>query len=376
MAHALVKYFAERRESFSDAQLTEVDSLILSTLAYLYFESGVLGHTDPAQHVPLPAALRGVRRRELFGANWPLYSLMGADTLLTALLESPRFMELEVGGYVSELSSRPAKQFSAITFFLPEGSAYVAYRGTDNSLAGGKEDLNLMFEEGVPSQVRARAYLEDVARKGDSRLYVGGHSKGGHLAEYAALTCDDQTYGRIGRVFNHDGPGFAFAPSARIESDEYAAKLSKTVPGSSVVGMLMEDRSLVRVVRSSGFLFDQHAPMHWVVKDGGFVELDAISPEASVVVATLNGWAASSGVDRRRLFVNTVFDVLGAAGAETWNELGRNCPASVGAIVSALRQLPSDMRDVVFGTLRDIASLVGAETVRHVRRALPVPHAH
>lgn len=68
--------------------------------------------------------------------------------------------------------------------------------------------------------------------------------------------------------------------------------------------------------------------------------------------------------------------MLGAAGAETWNELGRNCPASVGAIVSALRQLPSDMRDAVFGTLRDIASLVGAETVRHVRRALPVPHAH
>ena len=136
MAHALVKYFAERRESFSDAQLTEVDSLVLSTLAYLYFESGVLGHTDPAQHVPLPAALRGVRRRELFGANWPLYSLMGADTLLTALLESPRFMELEVGGYVSELSSRPAKQFSAITFFLPEGSAYVALTRSEERRVG------------------------------------------------------------------------------------------------------------------------------------------------------------------------------------------------------------------------------------------------
>jgi len=371
MAHAFVKYLAERRESFLDAPLTDVDSLVLSTLAYLYFENGVLRHTDPAQRVPLPAALCGIRRRELFGANWFLYSCMGADALLTALLESPRFMELEVGGYVSELSSRPEKQFAAITFFLPEGSAYIAYRGTDNSLAGGKEDLNLMFEEVVPSQASARAYLEDVARKDGSRLYVGGHSKGGNLAEYAALTCDGQTYGRIGHVFNHDGPGFAFAPSARIKSGEYAAKLSKTVPGSSVVGMLMEGRDIVRVVRSSGVLFAQHAPMHWVVKDGGFVELDAISPEASVIVATLNGWAASSGADRRRLFVNTVFDVLGAAGVETWNELGRNCPGSVGAIVSALRQLPSDMQDVVFGTLRDIASLVGAETVKHVRRALP-----
>lgn len=61
MAHAFVKYLAERRESFLDAPLTDVDSLVLSTLAYLYFENGVLRHTDPAQRVPLPAALCGIR---------------------------------------------------------------------------------------------------------------------------------------------------------------------------------------------------------------------------------------------------------------------------------------------------------------------------
>ena len=155
MAHALVKYFAERRESFSDAQLTEVDSLVLSTLAYLYFESGVLGHTDPAQRVPLPAALRGVRRRELFGANWPLYSLMGADTLLTALLESPRFMELEVGGYVSELSSRPAKQFSAITIHMNFQRAYLSFFGTDSSITGWKEDFNMAVLDKIPAQIEA-----------------------------------------------------------------------------------------------------------------------------------------------------------------------------------------------------------------------------
>ena len=51
-------------------------------------------------------------------------------------------------------------------------------------------------------------YLEAVALRLPKRLIVGGHSKGGNLALYAALRAKPAVQERIERVYTHDGPGF------------------------------------------------------------------------------------------------------------------------------------------------------------------------
>ena len=62
-----------------------------------------------------------------------------------------------------------------------------AFRGTDSSLAGWFEDIQLAYSEATPSQLYAQAYLERAARRFGGGLYLGGHSKGGALALYAAV---------------------------------------------------------------------------------------------------------------------------------------------------------------------------------------------
>ncbi len=369
MEHTIVEYLHKQRASLEDVPLSDVDSIILATIAYFNFENGTLARTMPTELVPLPIAICGIAHKDLFGGIW--LERMGGDEFLAALLTSPRFMDLNVGYYVNEVSGHFEKQFAACTFFFPDGSAYAAFRGTDNSLAGWKEDFNLTFMEEVPSQISARTYLEDIAGTDPAHLYVGGHSKGGNLAEYAALTCREQTFAKVERVFNHDGPGFAFKASKRIDEPAYKAKLSKTVPESSVFGMLMESRADYRVVQSTGVLFAQHASTHWVVENGDFVEVGKISPEAAILSSTMNSWAKSYEPEKRELFIDAVYDIFCAADADTWRELSENPSGAALAMAGAVAKLPADMRMTLLHMVRDLAPIVGSETAKHARAHLP-----
>ena len=369
MNSTIVEYLNEQREAFDAVPLNDVDSLVLSTISYFSFEKGAIGRTVPTELMPLPIAICGISHADLFGDIW--LSHMGGDEFLSALLASPRYADLKVGYYANDVSNHFEKQFAAITFFFPDGSAYVAYRGTDNSLAGWKEDFNLTFMEEVPSQVSARTYLEDIADTEPIHLYVGGHSKGGNLAEYAALTCREQTFEKVERIFSHDGPGFAFTPTPRIDSIAYKAKLSKTVPESSVFGMLMESRTDYRVVRASGMLFAQHASTHWVVEGDDFVTLDEISPDAAILSATMNSWAKLYDRDQRELFIDAVYDIFSAAEVDTWREFGENRSVNALAVAEAVAKLPAEMRTTLIGMLRDIAPIMGNEAAKLALTRLP-----
>lgn len=370
MECTIVEYLSEQQASFADVPLNDVDSLILSTIAYFNFEKGAIGRCMPFELVPLPIAVCGISHDDLYGGIW--LSRMGGDDFLKALLASPRFMSLEVGYYINDVSSHFEKQFSAVTFFLPDGSAYAAFRGTDNTLAGWKEDFNLSFMEEVPSQISARTYLEDIADTSPTHLFIGGHSKGGNLAEYAALTCREQTFGKIDRIFNHDGPGFAFMKNERIDSPEYRSKLSKTVPESSVFGMLMENRDDYRVVRATGILFAQHATTHWLIEGNDFITIDAVGPESVIVSSTLTNWAALYDSDKRALLIDAAYDILRATNADSWSELAKDPTGNALAIAEAVAQLPSDMRVTLFRMIRDIIPVLSSEASGHLREKLDI----
>lgn len=369
MPGTIVTYLAEQREPFARVPLNEVDSLILSTVAYFYFEQGALADLPVGERLPLPLALCGVRAADLFGDTW--VSRMGGEPFLHALLESSRFMELSVGDYATETSQADEKQFAALTFFLADGTAYVAFRGTDSSLVGWKEDFNLSYLPEVPSQERARAYLQDVAARFEGALYVGGHSKGGNLAEYAALTCDDDVFERIAGVFSHDGPAFAHEPSARTGDDAYAAKLHKSVPESSVIGMLMEARDCLTIVKASGVLFAQHASTRWAVEDGAFVRADALTPDAEIIGRTVNRWASAYEPAKRELLVNALFAVLSAGDAATWGEWGKDYLGNSRAVLEAAFKLPPDLRNELIGMFGDIAKAFGTEARDAARVGVP-----
>ena len=81
------------------------------------------------------------------------------------MANSNRFGSLFIKKYVNKRDAKEEKQFSAITIIMPDKTAYVAYRGTDNTLVGWKEDFNMSFMDSVPAQKDAVQYLDEVAKE-------------------------------------------------------------------------------------------------------------------------------------------------------------------------------------------------------------------
>ncbi|MBQ4347238.1 MAG: DUF2974 domain-containing protein, partial [Firmicutes bacterium] len=83
----------------------------------------------------------------------------------------------------------------------------MVFRGTDHSLVGWKENFNMSYEDVVPSQRDAMYYLDKMAQEYKGNIRLGGHSKGGNLAIYAAAHCRVKVRERIFAIYNNDGPG-------------------------------------------------------------------------------------------------------------------------------------------------------------------------
>lgn len=340
-------YLAREFETLDERPLGDVDSLALACASY-YRLPPEAASAWGAEGMPVTDLLRA---DWVSGMTEGLWDPDGLSRLLVCMAASPRLRGVRVCHYVEDFDEAAEKQFSACTLLLPSGGAYVSFRGTDNTLVGWREDFNMAFETGVPSQRAATDYLERVAGLVEGPLYVGGHSKGGNLAVYAACTCSDAVSSRLVRVFSHDGPGFT---AETLASDGWRARaglVSKTVPRSSLIGMLFEQQEDYAVVDSSVVGVSQHDPFSWVVEGSDFVRLEGLGRGAGFVDGTLNEWISSMTREEREGFVDTLFSVLSAGGEDTFAALSDNWQTSVPAMLRELGGLEPDRRDHIMRAL-------------------------
>ena len=129
----------------------------------------------------------------------------------------------------------------------------------------------MSYQTPVPAQRSAAEYLRDAARRRRGRLRVGGHSKGGNLAVYAAAHTPQPVQARLEAVYNNDGPGFC---AGALDETGYAAvreRIRTFVPQTSIVGMLLDHEERYTVVRSRQVGLLQHDPFSWQVEWPDFV---------------------------------------------------------------------------------------------------------
>ena len=307
--------------SFEASPLGEVDSLILSQISYMDFEDIV--PQDPSlPPVPLAAAVRQYLQRHR-GELPYLGKILPPETvtLTVRAAKTRRFGALSLCGYVNRINDEKESQFSALTFLSERGRAYLAFRGTDDTLVGWKENFNMSFMMPVPAQLEAVAYLETMATALPGDFYLGGHSKGGNLAVYAAVKCDGRWKNRILAVFNNDGPGF---DRPFVESEEYAAmreRIRTLVPQSSVVGMLLEHEENYEVIQSSASGILQHNAFSWEVLGNRFIHLDSVGEESRLIDSALKEWMQELSPEERAAFVDSLYQTLADTGAKTLTEL-------------------------------------------------------
>lgn len=349
--------------SFAERSFNDVDNLILATLAYLDF-SGIVPSEHEARSVSLRKACSALLNKAHGDVSPYVRSLAKVDTEFVELLcASRRFGDARLGAYADLVDDARSLQFSAIEVTMPQVGTYVSFRGTDSTLVGWRENLMLSFTV-TEAQREAARYLErTLMRLGQKpgAVLVGGHSKGGNLAEYAAVACPEHLRGRIAYVYSNDGPGFAPEVVPFSTREVLGDALRHIVPSYSVVGMIFaRDTDQRIIVASSAQGIEQHDPTTWQVTADGMEEVDALQPECEVINRAIATWADGLALEDRERVTNDVFDALGAGGATTFHDISAS-PEQLQQVLSALGACDRRTREVAMALVQcTVDSSVGA----------------
>ncbi len=301
---------------FETLKFNEVDSLVLCALSYLPLDNIV------ASDFYAPSVTIAKAAGQLLAKKDGAHGLDASQRrLLELLAQSRRFGVLYLSGFVNQVDAAAEKQFCATTILLDSDEAYVAFRGTDNTLVGWKEDFNMAYITPVPAQAEAVRYLERACLETGSALYTGGHSKGGNLAVYAATYCKKSVQDRILAVYNNDGPGFLTPVLLSEPYKRVRSRVNTYVPQSSVVGMLLDHEEDYDVVHSTQTGLMQHDLYSWETTPDSFVLLDSVDESSKKIDRTLKSWIAGLSLKEREIFVDVLFQILSATGAKTLSEL-------------------------------------------------------
>lgn len=333
--------------TFEHAPLNEVDALVFAWIAYYQYEKleePIIGRTIAEiaeMHEAKFGPFQKIRLRDAPGTPIP-----SAIWMLHCARQTKRFGNLRVLDFCAV--NTESVQFGALTFEL-DGKKVVAYRGTDTSFAGWREDCDLSFSEEVPSQKLALEYLNRTET--DKPLILCGHSKGGNIAVYAAVNTSGQIRSRIERLYNFDGPGFCYDITERKGYLELMPRMEKIVPESSVIGMLLEDRSEYRVIDSKMRGIFQHNGMFWQILGTRFVDIDRRSASSQFIDVTLHNWIKEMPLDQRRAFTDVIFTVIDSTGVKDFSELNEGALYTGRRVLSGIKTLPREQKKMALQLL-------------------------
>jgi len=346
---------------FRDLSPNPVDALIFSALSYIDFSKIV--PQSPWQWIRLEdAALK------LLALPDPLARTRVKNDLelLKAAAGCPRFSQVGLSFYRAELIPEEETQFSAITYYLDDGTAFLTYRGTDSTMVGWKEDFNMSFSKTVPAQHKALQYLNEFASIGDSPLRLCGHSKGGNLAVYAGSKCEPAVQSRILEIHNQDGPGFTEYMMGDPGYLRMVPKIKTFIPESSVIGMLLEHEEPYTVVKSRQIGILQHEPYSWEIMGGSFILTEQVTADSRFLDKTIKEWLSGMDIQERNELVDTVFDVIAAGDVNQTNELIH--PKNIKSYIRNLSENP-EARALIAGEIgnlfRAAAKLLEKTRIEH-----------
>jgi len=324
-----------------------VDNLILAELSFVDFKDIVPGPGE-GDSVVLREAAEQFLSRFPKGEKIDMGVLVPAaiPEMLRKMADSRRFGDMKLNCFVDHLDVGKGEQFAALAIETGDKTLYLSFRGTDDTLAGWKEDFELACMPEVPAQKKAVAYTWAVAKQFPrKKLRLGGHSKGGNLAVYAGVFCPESVQKRIIAVWSNDGPGFHNDLLDLPEHRRVAERIYSIVPKSSVVGMLLEHEEDYTVVDSDQLGFMQHDGFSWQVMGDHFITLRQVTQQAHLSDQELRKWVHGLSVEQRENFVNAMFDVLAASGAVTLTDLKDDSFKAVGAMIRAMKDLDKETRD-------------------------------
>ena len=340
--------------TLAQSPFNEVDNLILAELSFVDFR-GIVPLLGEGESVPLHAAAEAFFARFSEGEKIDMGVLVpdAIPEMLRRMGECPRFRDMKLNCFVDQLDDEKAEQFAALTVETGDGALYLSFRGTDDTLAGWKEDFYLACMPEIPAQRMAVEYVGKIAKQYPRRkLRLGGHSKGGNLAVWAAVFSPERVQRRMESVWSNDGPGFHDDILSLPEHQRIAQRITTIVPKSSLVGMILQHEEDYIVVDSDEKGLMQHDGFSWEVLGNCFVRLRAVTQQGRHNDLVLKEWVRNMPLEQREKFVEGLFEVLTASGARTLTELKEESFKSAGARVKAMKDMEKDTREALMHAVR------------------------
>ena len=295
-------------EDFETRPFNNVDATLMAVISYLNFD--MFEKKDDDSYIyfkDIDQSLFKELSKDEFIAKENV-------KLLTLLKASPRYRSLGVSYIRRNTCIKKEEQFFACTIIFPNGDFYIAFRGTDFSVVGWKEDCNMAFHDTIPSQKSALAYVKEVTSKLKGRFYIGGHSKGGNLAFYSHMYLDKELLDRCIKTYSFDGPGFFDVKDKYSNNYEEAhSKMIKIVPQNTLVGIILSSLKDAKIVHSTYVGIFQHNPYSWQI-DGeskDFVYLKRRTKESYINEMTLAMWLDSLTTEDKMFATEGIFLLMG-----------------------------------------------------------------
>lgn len=274
-----------------------LDAGLFAAFAYLPFDSSVKGHT-------LEAATKRLIQKK---------TLIHSDKLEAELVNlSNRYKNMHFLDWSHLSQKKPPVQFTAMTIELDSETILVAYRGTDGSMVGLNEDVDMSYQPEIFGQSVAADYLDKMAQAyPDKKIYTVGHSKGGNFAAYALYAASPSLQDRVIKTYSFDGPGFMKEMYNQIEFQRVIPKMMTYVPEGSIFGMMLDHPERVIVVKSRmKHLMKQHNPLHWEVARNSFVMAPGLSNASRIIRSTFISWNTKIPREKLEAFWLAFFTAL------------------------------------------------------------------
>lgn len=353
--------------TFEQSEFNEVDNLILSQLVYVDLE-GIVGGPESKEKVTVEEASRIFFETHDEDEIMKRVSMTKtAMYVLKKMAETRRFKDARLFGYVNDIDLKKQSQFSVVCVLLEDKSIYVAFSGTDDSIVGWRENFNMGFLSETPGQLKAVDYLNNMIRIGQRQVRVGGHSKGGNLAVYAAVKCKPYIKKKITAVYSNDGPGFSHKMVNSEEYQEMLPKIKTILPESSIVGMLLEHEEYFEVVKSSNSGVMQHDAMSWELLGTNFIPADNIAIQSIVVDETMKTWLRQLDLKQREQIVETVFSMLEDLNIRTVDDFYHSKWKVIQEVMKAKSTLPPETQKL-FSKAIKLFWKTGNDTVKQYVR--------
>lgn len=396
--------------TFAQRKFNAVDALILCELSYINMPTSVPKYCDNPKNISTVSINELFRIEDyssMFASGAPKVDKFRRKLLL-AVASSPRYRGIRVGEYLerfdeSNIDESLEQQFAGVTFDLSncEGidnphTLVIAYRGTDNTLVGWKEDFNMAFRCPVPAQESAAEYLTSVAQRyskcysnknffnklfvnklfarfskssvdlqnNNSNIIVVGHSKGGNMAAYAAMRLDatSQKLGDlVSKIYSMDGPGFA---SDVVDTSVFAnvsSRIEKVVPQSAFIGLIMDTGVPYKVTTADSIGLMQHFGMYWQVKNGDFDYCDCVTPRALAVSKAANEWMMNLPFEERKRRIDAVYKIFSNLGYPTFDEMSLHWSEVVPKLLKVAMHMDSKTHELIRSVMSAFALVGGSD---------------